>query len=147
MPPTGMPASVTPSGTSTGGAASPLRTGARPATTTIETRRRRNTAVASYLRARASPKVPSGAPCVLERKGGAHRRSVAPPEKRFYGFRPREGRVFAAEPGRKARYFPDPRRRTEMAANELHETAKALVAEGKGILAADESNRTIKKRL
>src|ERR671932_2162742 len=33
-----------------------------------------------------------------------------------------------------------------MAANELHETAKALVAEGKGILAADESDRTIKKR-
>ncbi len=33
-----------------------------------------------------------------------------------------------------------------MAANELHETAKALVAEGKGILAADESSGTIKKR-
>src|SRR5256886_7282778 len=30
--------------------------------------------------------------------------------------------------------------------SELHETAKALVAEGKGILAADESDRTIKKR-
>src|SRR6266700_1201248 len=29
---------------------------------------------------------------------------------------------------------------------ELHETAKALVAEGKGILAADESDGTIKKR-
>src|SRR5881398_3278792 len=29
---------------------------------------------------------------------------------------------------------------------ELHETAKALVAEGKGILAADESDSTIKKR-
>src|SRR5438034_1255224 len=34
-----------------------------------------------------------------------------------------------------------------MAARELHETAKALVAEGKGILAADESTGTIKKRL
>ena len=33
-----------------------------------------------------------------------------------------------------------------MAANELHETAKALVAEGKGILAADESDSTIEKR-
>src|SRR5438874_9817042 len=33
-----------------------------------------------------------------------------------------------------------------MAANDLHETAKALVAEGKGILAADESDGTIKKR-
>jgi fructose-bisphosphate aldolase class I len=33
-----------------------------------------------------------------------------------------------------------------MAANDLHETAKALVAEGKGILAADESDSTIKKR-
>jgi fructose-bisphosphate aldolase class I len=33
-----------------------------------------------------------------------------------------------------------------MAHNELHETAKALVAEGKGILAADESTGTIKKR-
>src|SRR5438067_10612004 len=33
-----------------------------------------------------------------------------------------------------------------MAAKELHETAKALVAEGKGILAADESDSTIKKR-
>src|SRR5919205_49097 len=33
-----------------------------------------------------------------------------------------------------------------MAAKELHETAKALVAEGKGILAADESDGTIKKR-
>jgi fructose-bisphosphate aldolase class I len=31
-------------------------------------------------------------------------------------------------------------------ANELHETATALVAEGKGILAADESTGTIKKR-
>jgi fructose-bisphosphate aldolase class I len=30
--------------------------------------------------------------------------------------------------------------------DELHETAKALVAEGKGILAADESDGTIKKR-
>jgi fructose-bisphosphate aldolase, class I len=30
--------------------------------------------------------------------------------------------------------------------HELHETAKALVAEGKGILAADESTATIKKR-
>ena len=33
-----------------------------------------------------------------------------------------------------------------MAHTELHETAKALVAEGKGILAADESDGTIKKR-
>ena len=33
-----------------------------------------------------------------------------------------------------------------MAHTELHETAKALVAEGKGILAADESDSTIKKR-
>src|SRR5690242_21831371 len=30
--------------------------------------------------------------------------------------------------------------------SELHETAKALVADGKGILAADESDGTIKKR-
>ncbi len=33
-----------------------------------------------------------------------------------------------------------------MAANDLHDTARALVAEGKGILAADESEGTIKKR-
>src|SRR3954452_16878720 len=33
-----------------------------------------------------------------------------------------------------------------MAHTELHETAKALVADGKGILAADESDSTIKKR-
>ena len=33
-----------------------------------------------------------------------------------------------------------------MAQNELHETAKALVVAGKGILAADESTGTIKKR-
>src|SRR5665213_3622548 len=33
-----------------------------------------------------------------------------------------------------------------MAHNELHETAKALVAPGKGFLAADESDGTIKKR-
>ena len=33
-----------------------------------------------------------------------------------------------------------------MAAHELHETAQALVADGKGILAADESGGTIKKR-
>src|SRR5262245_30114767 len=33
-----------------------------------------------------------------------------------------------------------------MAAHELHETAKALVAEGRGILAADESTGTINKR-
>jgi fructose-bisphosphate aldolase class I len=39
-----------------------------------------------------------------------------------------------------------PRRYTTMADNELHETAKQLVAPGKGILAADESGGTIKKR-
>src|SRR5438876_9786938 len=33
-----------------------------------------------------------------------------------------------------------------MAGNDLNETARALVAEGKGILAADESDGTIKKR-
>src|SRR5207253_9031277 len=33
-----------------------------------------------------------------------------------------------------------------MPANDLHDTAKALVAEGKGILAADEGDATIKKR-
>jgi fructose-bisphosphate aldolase class I len=33
-----------------------------------------------------------------------------------------------------------------MAQNELHETARALVADGKGILAADESTGTIKRR-
>src|SRR5207248_10404973 len=33
-----------------------------------------------------------------------------------------------------------------MAANEVHATAEALVAEGKGIRAADESDSTIKKR-
>ena len=33
-----------------------------------------------------------------------------------------------------------------MAHDELHETARALVADGKGILAADESDSTIKKR-
>src|SRR5919109_5425088 len=46
------------------------------------------------------------------------------------------------------RYFREhrtERKGTPMAA-ELHETAKALVAEGKGILAADESDGTIKKR-
>jgi fructose-bisphosphate aldolase, class I len=34
----------------------------------------------------------------------------------------------------------------EMSHQDLHETAKALVAEGKGILAADESDSTIKRR-
>jgi fructose-bisphosphate aldolase, class I len=33
-----------------------------------------------------------------------------------------------------------------MGANELHQTAQAIVADGRGILAADESDRTIKKR-
>ena len=33
-----------------------------------------------------------------------------------------------------------------MASNELHDTARALVADNKGILAADESSGTIKKR-
>ena len=33
-----------------------------------------------------------------------------------------------------------------MGANELHEVAQAIVADGKGILAADESDSTIKKR-
>src|SRR5207248_3598438 len=33
-----------------------------------------------------------------------------------------------------------------MAANDVHATAEALVAEGKGIRAADESDSTIKKR-
>src|SRR4029077_13459083 len=36
---------------------------------------------------------------------------------------------------------------SSMPHTELHETAAALVAEGKGILAADESTGTIKKRL
>src|SRR5437879_11070568 len=36
--------------------------------------------------------------------------------------------------------------RVSMPNTELHETARALVAEGKGILAADESTGTIKKR-
>ena len=39
-----------------------------------------------------------------------------------------------------------PRRYTTMADNELNEIAKALVAPGKGFLAADESGGTIKKR-
>src|SRR6201993_2111118 len=38
------------------------------------------------------------------------------------------------------------RQGASMPSTELHETAKALVAEGKGILAADESTGTIKKR-
>src|SRR6185295_6956700 len=33
-----------------------------------------------------------------------------------------------------------------MASNELHDTARALVADNKGILAADESSGTIEKR-
>ena len=33
-----------------------------------------------------------------------------------------------------------------MATSELHETARALVADNKGILAADESSGTIEKR-
>ena len=33
-----------------------------------------------------------------------------------------------------------------MAANELHETAREIVADNRGILAADESSGTIKKR-
>src|SRR5207248_4138322 len=36
--------------------------------------------------------------------------------------------------------------REEWEMSDLHETARALVAEGKGILAADESDSTIKKR-
>jgi len=48
IPPTGMPANVTPSATSTGGAASPLRTGARQATTTTAMTRRLSTALESY---------------------------------------------------------------------------------------------------
>src|SRR6266516_1272244 len=58
MPPTGIPASVTPVGTRTGGAASPLRTGATQATTTTDRTRRLNTADASYLRGRVPPKSP-----------------------------------------------------------------------------------------
>src|ERR1700746_981759 len=38
------------------------------------------------------------------------------------------------------------RERHSMAHTELHDTAQALAAEGKGILAADESSGTIKKR-
>src|ERR671916_1262594 len=47
-----------------------------------------------------------------------------------------------------ARYFSRTATRDGgvMAEGELHATAKALVAEGKGILAADESDGTIKKR-
>src|SRR6476660_6093728 len=41
---------------------------------------------------------------------------------------------------------PRPREQEIRMASELHETARALVAEGKGILAADESSGTIKKR-
>jgi fructose-bisphosphate aldolase class I len=41
---------------------------------------------------------------------------------------------------------PIPNRRQIVATDELHATARALVAPGKGILAADESDGTIKKR-
>src|SRR6266516_3615574 len=79
-------------------------------------------------------------------KGGAHRRSVAPPARILGPPEPRRCRPSLRTGVEKRNTFSDPRRRKEMAGNDLHETAKALVAEGKGILAADESSGTIKKR-
>src|SRR6266498_2191627 len=79
------------------------------------------------------------------------KRRGAPPQRRPSGSNLRASvgaaqKTVAADGSRKRNTFSDPRRRKEMAANDLHETAKALVAEGKGILAADESDSTIKKR-
>src|SRR5947207_13555412 len=63
--------------------------------------------------------------------------------------RPSRSSTQFASSSRRARLSHNPAQRTTQGGTmgtELHETAKALVAEGKGILAADESDRTIKKR-
>src|SRR4029453_1617640 len=72
---------------------------------------------------------------------------ASPPPSQGPSVLPPTGGTWPTRPAVEKRdTFSDPKRRNEMPANELHETAKALVAEGKGILAADESDSTIKKR-
>src|SRR6266511_7621 len=73
-----------------------------------------------------------------------HRRSEAPRiENRKWSGPRREDQVFA----KRHTSRPETTRfGGEMAASELELTARALVAPGKGILAADESDSTIKKR-
>src|SRR5213592_2320424 len=122
IPPTGMPARVTPGWISTGGAASPRRAGARAATTrTVRARRRitwrdRTDARSAYqvpVRGRGEP--PQRRPSKTESLGDT-------------------------SPRTKTREEP------KMDFQELERIAEQIVAEGKGILAADESNGTIKKR-
>src|SRR5207342_1290927 len=59
---------------------------------------------------------------------------------------PPAGRRGGRRGGRRLRDTPGRRNEGGTMGSELHENAKALVAEGKGILAADESDSTIKKR-
>src|SRR6185437_849590 len=123
MPPTGRPATVTPSGTRAGGAASPPSTGARTAMTRTETPRRRNTCTdRTYAGGRGQG---SG------RDGGAT--AAASPRQALS-----LGNNRAEAKGREER--------KRMDEQQLNETAAAIVAEGKGILAADESDGTIKTR-
>src|SRR6476660_3271985 len=122
IPPTGTPARVTPGWIKAGGAASPRRAGASAATTRTVRARRRTTWTKSYSR---SPQ--------LERAG---KRRGEPPQRRPSGFQS----LGDTSPGEKTEGG------AEMDFQELEKVAGAIVADGKGILAADESSGTIKKR-
>src|SRR5947208_4907940 len=161
MPPTGTPARVTPFATRTGGAAPPPRTGAVTATTMTVNRSLRITSNECYLRRRkprkslirvSKKREPAEswrheARNALQRSLGRPEDRQAPP--RLTPERARRGR--GVRPGATPRRSSlrdtsaetERTRRKRMPANELHETARALVAEGKGILAADESDSTI----
>src|SRR5512133_6190 len=118
IPPTGTPARVTPGWINAGGAASPRRAGASAATTRTDRARRRTTWTKSY----------SGSE-PLERRGEQ-------PQRRPSGFES----LGDTSPGTKTEGG------AEMDVQELEKVAGAIVADGKGILAADESSGTIKKR-
>ena len=75
-------------------------------------------------------------PCTSTRTPERHRQAKAGIHR---------ARARAAPTGHN-RCHPHPIGSRHMTHNELHETAKALVAPGKGILAADESDTTIQKR-
>src|SRR6266487_4331122 len=122
IPPTSKPASVTPGWISTGGAASPRRAGASAATTRTMRARRRIT-----WRDRTGAR--SGYQVLVRGRG-------EPPQRRP------SKRESLGDTSHRTKT----REEREMDFQELENTAQRIVADGKGILAADESTGTIKKR-
>src|SRR2546426_2051293 len=83
----------------------------------------------SYLRSERSPRSPARAPARQERRDESPQRRPSRPQS-------------LSDTSLETKTWED----AKMAAEELQEIAHAIVADGKGILAADESSGTIKKR-